>query len=429
VPAAGTYGIAVGGGFSEATARQVVRTANNTVYVVAADDNVCQGGGRAVIRVWKGTGAQPGNANVPTGFAEQDSAHHPVASGNADCTYTFGVAATLGNPDLRLDKSGLIQLAYIDGGTGNVYYQTYSTSTDSWGARTVIGSGASVSDGRSWPRQGQIALSLDTNDQPMVVYPTAGTSNTLAYTKRGTSGWSAPAAVASGTNLMHPSMVTSRDGTLQLAWLDNSLATHARVEYARYNGSSWSTPELVSNGDASVLANNNGDQGPSIAADTSNRPSVLYLDGTPAGSDDYVRMRYRTSGGSWTDNTPPAGAGGASNPNATLFAHTPQNYIAANNDTYVFLGHDVNIQFGYQYQSGGAGSAWGPYTTLDPRSKTNPAPGDTCEPGTDGSASIRFDPLRDNNPGIIDVLYYDERDNSDCSHHHATLYYKAIVIK
>jgi hypothetical protein len=49
------------------------------------------------------------------------------------------------------------------------------------------------------------------------------------------------------------------------------------------------------------------------------------------------------------------------------------------------------------------------------------------DPGR-GSASVRFDPLRDNNPNIIDVIYYDERDNSDANHHHATVYYKATVI-
>jgi hypothetical protein len=50
-------------------------------------------------------------------------------------------------------------------------------------------------------------------------------------------------------------------------------------------------------------------------------------------------------------------------------------------------------------------------------------------PGLDGSASIRFDPLRDNNPGIIDVIYYDENDGTAGYSHHATVYYKAIIIK
>ena len=36
--------------------------------------------------------------------------------------------------------------------------------------------------------------------------------------------------------------------------------------------------------------------------------------------------------------------------------------------------------------------------------------------------------MRDNNPGIIDVVYFDEKDDSDCAHHHARVFYKAVAI-
>ena len=150
------------------------------------------------------------------------------------------------------------------------------------------------------------------------------------------------------------------------------------------------------------------------------------MDGTPNGSDDYVRLRYRVNG-SWVDDTPPGGAGGSSNPAGTLYAHTPQNYVSSTGDDFVFLGHDSVISpGGYQFQAGGPGSNWSPYTRIDPRDQTNTTGG---EPGLDGSASIRFDPLRDPNPGIIDLLYYDEDDGTTGYDHHGTLYYKAIVTK
>ena len=426
VPAANVYGVTVGPGFVEASAREVVRTANNTVYVVTADDDTCQGGGSGVIRVWKGVGAQAGNSAVPTGFAEQDTTNHPSSAGSGDCTYS--PLSILASPDVRLDRSGLIEMAYIDGSSGNVYYQTFSTLSDTWVPRTIVGTGAETASGSGWPREGDVALTLDSNDVPHVVYATSGTSNQLMYTDRSGGSWSMPISVTSGTNIVHPSMVTSLDGTLHLTWLANSQAAHSTIGYAHYANGSWSAPETVSAGDALVLANGDSDQGPSIATDTNNTPYVLFMDGTVLGHDDYVRMRYRNTDGTWSDNTPPGGSGGASNPSATMFAHTPQNYISSTNGNYVFLGHDVNFEFGYQYQLGGQGTNWGPFTTLDPRSASNPAPGDTVEPGTDGSASVRFDPLRDNNTNIIDVIYFDERDNSDAPHHHATVYYKAIVI-
>ena len=411
----------------EASARQILRTSGGTVYVITADDNPCQTGGSGVIRAWKGTGAQPANANVPTGFAEQDSAHHPVSAGSGSCVFSGGVTSTLLSPDSRLDSAGTIHLAYMDGRTGNVYYQTFSTATNTWGARTTIGTGGQTNSGSGWPRGGQVALTLDASDVPRVLYATSGTSNSLRYTSRVGGSWSAPVVVATGTNIMHPSLVTSLDGTLHAAWLDNSLATHATVRYSHFVSGSWSAPETVSAGDAVVLNNTDDDQGPSIATDPSNRPHVLFMDGTANGSNDYVRMRYRTSSGTWTDDTPPGGAGGASNPAGTWFSHTPQNYVSSAGDDYVFLGHDVNISpGGYEYQVGGPGGSWSAYATLDPRNRSNTTAG---APGLDGSASIRFDPLRDTNPGIIDVLYYDESDGTAGYDHHATLYYKALVIR
>jgi hypothetical protein len=374
-----------------------------------------------------GTGAQPANANVPTAFVEQDSARHPVSTGSGNCVFSGGATAALLSPDSRLDSAGVIHTAYIDGATGTLFYQTFSTVTNTWGPRVAIGTGAQTQSGSSWPRTGQVALTLDSSDVPHVLYATAGAANSLKYTNRIGGSWSAPVVVATGTDIMHPSLVTSLDGTLHAAWLDNSLAAHATVRYSHYVFGGWTAAETVSSGDAGVLNNTDDDQGPSIATDLSNRPHVLFMDGTALGSNDDVRMRVRASDGTWIDNTPPGGAGGASNPSGTWFAHTPQNYISAAGDDYVFLGHDSNISpGGYEYQVGGAGGAWSPYATLDPRNQSNTTAG---EPGVDGSASIRFDPLRDPSPGIIDVLYFDESDGTAGFAHHATLYYKAIVIR
>ena len=142
-------------------------------------------------------------------------------------------------------------------------------------------------------------------------------------------------------------------------------------------------------------------------------PFVLYLDGSVNGPDNYVRMRYRTTAGVWTDNTPPGTLGGPSNSNGNWYTHAPEAYCAQTGDIWVFLGHDVNISpGGYEYQVGGPGNPWTAYSALDPRNSTNTTGG---APGLDGSASVRFDPLRDNNPDIIDVLYYDGLLSEKCN--------------
>jgi hypothetical protein len=424
VPASTVNGITVGGGFVESYAREIVRTGNDIVYVLTADDNPCQNGGSGVIRAWKGTGAQAGSPGVPKGFTEQDVAHHPVSAGNGTCVYQSGVVNVLLGPDIRLDAKGIIHLAYIDGKNGNLYYQTFYTSTDTWGSRLVIASGAETNSGTGWPRSGQVALTLDARDVAHVIFATSGTSNEIRYVNKEAGAWSSPMVIFSGPDEMHPSLVTSVDGTIHAAWLDNSLASHATIKYSKYSGGIWSAAETVASG--TVLANGDDDQGPSIATDLNSVPHVLYMDGTVNGGDNYVRMRYRAPGGVWMDNTPP-GYAGPSSAGGTWYAHTPQNYISNAGDDYVFLGHDVNISpGGYQYKVGGAGNIWSTYQTLDPRNENNTLPG---APGLDGSASIRFDPLRDNNPGIIDVIYYDENDGTAGYSHHATVYYKAIIIK
>jgi hypothetical protein len=321
----------------------------------------------------------------------------------------------LGGPDLRLDRSGIINLASVDRNNGNVYYQTFSTLTNTWGARTLVGTGGETISGGSWPREGQVALTLDANDVPHVVCMTGGTSNLVKYTSKTSGNWSPALTIASGTNEMPPSMVTALDRTIHQAWLDNALAEHHPL-YAKYSGGSWSAPQTVNAGDANVLGNGDDDQTPTIATHTNNLPHVMFMDGTVNGSDDCLKIRYRTSAGVWTDNSPPGRAGGASSPSGTMCGHTPQNYIYNRNDEYAILGHDLpNYEPVYAYKLGGPGNPWSSVAAYDPRSSTNPTPGDTCEPGLDGSANARFDPLRDNNAHIVDVIYYDERDNSDCA--------------
>jgi hypothetical protein len=426
VPDASQNGVTVGPGWDDAAVRQLIRTEANVVYVIASDDDPCQIGttSSGVIHAYKGTGAQVQNSLVPTSFAEVDAAHHPIATNAGSCVFTGNFPA-LGSPDIRYDTTTkTIHVLYTDSGTTTLYYQTFSTVTDTWSTRVSLATNANGDSGNGWVRQNQVALTLDTNNIPHILYATSGTSNTLRYANRIGGVWSAFTTVASGTNITHPSMVTALDGSIHAAWLSNALAAHALVQYSHYTGT-WSAPETVDTGGL-VLANGNGDQGPSVATDLSSLPHVLYLVGTVSGADDDVRVRYRTAGGVWTNNTPPSTAGGAPSATGTWFTHTPQNYISSVGDGYVVLGHDVNISpIVFEYQLGGIGNNWHAAVQADPRNQTNTTAGGV---GIDGSASVRFDPLRDNNPAIMDVLFYDENDGTAGYDHHATLYYKGIVL-
>ena len=169
-------------------------------------------------------------------------------------------------------------------------------------------------------------------------------------------------------------------------------------------GRAWSSPQVVDHGSPDVLNDSTDDQGPSIVVTKSGAPYVLYLSGTTdtAGKAVTTATVRFYSGGQWHDDSPPSGGYG--------ITHSPQLY-GRGNDVFVFLGHDSSIHFGYLVQR--AGRPWSGYVVLDAASSM------------DGSASVRWDPQRDNDPGIIDVVHHDE-DYQGNGQYLAQLYYQAV---
>jgi hypothetical protein len=216
--------------------------------------------------------------------------------------------------------------------------------------------------------------------------------------------WSAPVALATGT-VLHPMLAFDTAGVLHLSWLNDVSGAPAIMYANRSAAGVWSAPETVAGGD--VLSNINADQGPSIAVDAANHPYVLYVSASkgtfgPAGDTAQygaIRIKERV-GGAWTSNDP--------SPDA--LTHTPQIYMHGN-DIYAFNGHDTAINFAYSYRL--AGLAWTPeqkLTTLV----------------ADGSANIRWDPLHENDPSIIDAAFYHE-DRLNNRSFLGEIYYRAVA--
>jgi hypothetical protein len=388
--------VVVGPGIAEDTVRQVVRSRSNVVYVFAPDDTAQrEGSGPGVIHAYRAT-----TSGIPHAFAEADSTNRPTSTG-ADILYA---------PDVRLDRRGIAHMVYVDQAGDRLYYQTFSTVTNTWGLRRQLGGGAVSNPGfyatqdrvyRNWASYG---LVLDRRDRPHVVYCSG---NDVLSRTLGARGWSRPAVVARGRSPMHVQLATDAAWNIHATWLDDPLSESgsSAVMYARQLASgAWGAPQVVDHGSPNVLSNATDDQGPSIVATASGIPYVLYLRGTTdnAGKAISTAVVRLLRGGHWLDDSPPSTGYG--------ITHSPQLY-SRRNDIYLFLGHDVNIHWGYLVQR--AGQRWSPYRLLDAAS------------AMDGSVSVRWDPARDANPGVIDAVHHSEDERGDGSYL-PQLYYQAV---
>jgi hypothetical protein len=379
----------VGPGSVDATTRNVIRTPAGRVYIIANDDHGLSLASRTsagVIHAYKGN-----KFGTPTAFAEVDATNHP----------TEGGLLAFGGVDVRLGGDGIAHTVFDDNdfvatglASGHLLYRTFSTVTDTWGPTETIASSVGTMD------RGRIrfAMALDAGNVPHVVW-VKGTS--LLYANRATGSWSTPVTVATGVPL-HPMLAFDANGVLHLTWLEDN-GSASTIRYATRTGATWSTPETVPTG--SILSNINADQGPSIATDSAGHPYVLYVSASlgtfPPSNAAFGAIRIMEKvNGIWTDLSP--------TPN--MLTHTPQIYLHGN-DVYAFSGHDTDINFSYNRKL--AGQAWGTETKL-------------THIAADGSASIRWDPLHETDPSIIDATTYNEDRLGDRSFL-PELYYIAVA--
>jgi hypothetical protein len=349
----------LGGGFVDANTHNLVRTSANRVYVFAADDGpVWQKTGQGIIHAYRAD-----QTGIPTSFSEADALHRPTSSSS--------VQNKLPGVDTRLDINGIVHAVYVDNAFPvTLNYITFNTATDKWGTVETIASSQDTQDrGR-----GKFALVLDNSEKPQVVYM-KGTS--IIYTNRNAGTWSTPLTIATGTKPLHPSLAFDSAGTLHVAWMDDACSTCGSIKYMTRSAiGTWSPVETAAGTD--VLSNVNADQSPSLVVTSTGRACVNYVGLTGSA----VRVTCRTTAGTWSPDPLPT----------NIYTHTPQLY-SRNDDLYVFLGHDVDINYGYTYRL--AGQAWSPYKKL-------------LTEAHDGSASTRWDPRRDNNPNVIDTAFFDE---------------------
>src|SRR5205085_9592944 len=254
--------VEVGPGFMAAALYGVIRTAGGRVYAFSADDTAERKvTGPGVIHAYRAD-----QVGIPTTFTEVDALHRPSATGTTH---------VVGAPDVRLAADGTAHMAYTDETNATLWYETFSTVTDTWGPRTSLATGVDVPL-VAIKRETSNALVLDAKDVPHVAFAGGGV---VQYRDKVGGTWSPPVTVSSGGTPVHVGLAAVPDGTIDLSWLQGALAPSA-IRFAQRSAlGAWSAPETVASGD--VLDNSNADQGPSVAYSASNEPYVLYVSALP----------------------------------------------------------------------------------------------------------------------------------------------------
>ena len=362
----------IGPGFVDASLRGVIRTGGGRVYVFVPDDTAeRKGTGPGVMHAYRAD-----QLGIPTSFTEVDALHRPSAT---------GITHVIGAPDVRLASNGVAHMVYTDETNATLWYETFSTVTDTWGVRQSLATGVDIPT-QAIKREASNALVLDASDVPHVAY---AAGSVVQYRNRAGGVWSTPTTVSSGGTPIHVGLAAAPDGTIDLTWLQDGVAPS--IGFAqRSSVGAWSAPETVAGTD--VLNNSNADQGPSVALDSASHPYVLYVS---ASKGTFGPVGHTAAYGATRIKERIAGVWTFDNPTPDALTHTPQLYLHGN-DVYAFLGHDTQIRFGYTFQP--AGQPWSAYAALT----------STLDGPIDGSASLRFDPLHETNAGVIDATFFDE---------------------
>lgn len=200
--------VGAGTGYSDVSPKQVVRTSNGRVYLIApnCDSYPCTASSQT-LRIYRSN-----TTEIPTAFVRQDSAHEP---------------SDVGCVGMAIDGADLIHIAWQDrNGASNsrIRYNTFNTSTNLWGtAENCDGDLGTPIDGGQGDQF--CAIALDSNGVPHVAFLyDDGTRRRLAYRNRSGGTWSARTTTiddntyTGNRKAWHPNIAFDTNGRRVFAW-------------------------------------------------------------------------------------------------------------------------------------------------------------------------------------------------------------------
>jgi len=376
----GNRNIAVGGGYTDVSPKALVRTADNRLYAgVSTCDNYPCALTTQMLHMYRAD-----STGVPTGFTRKDSTHEPG-----------GIAQWA----VAIDGSDVIHVVFntrsTDGGNVNALkYVTFNTATDLWGNVEIIDNGISFGEDAAGQGMQSVALALDANGKPHIVY-LAGAARRVTYRNRIAGSWSAASLLDSGVaysgneKAWHPNLAFDPNGGILVVWLRGTFnGANDGTLYSRMRATdgTWGSPVNLSQTNA---ARTTIDQSTSILITPNGRYHVAWI----TQPDDYIRYSYSDDRGStWITNSPGSGKTVSHNPSLgddgagriRIYAHgTP----SPSPD-----GHGDNL---YYFSGAGGSGLWSSFTFY--------------VTGTyDSSVNTRWSQFFYHYPSMLDIAYWND---------------------
>lgn len=382
--------VSVGVGYTDVSPKQVVRTSGNTVYTLLVNCDSYPGDGTSN-RIMAYKANQTG---IPTSFSEQDSADRP-SGGIAQ----WGIA---------IDSSDIIHVIYntrasSGGNITDTRYVTFDTTTDQWG--TSVSLDATVNFSEDSGNQGveSVAIAIDANDKPHVVYlATDGTRRRMKYMNKTSGSWSSATTIddqsfASNEKIWHPNLAFDVNGRILFTWhigTFNDTADGRVYIRTRETSGTLNTTVAVSGSNTALTSIDNSG---SLLITADNRYHLTFINASTTPANKYIRYYYSDDGGStWTQNDPGSG---------TQATHNPGLGLGANGNIRIVMHGPPDVSnFGqniYYFEGAGGSASWGTVTLW------------RTDAHVECSINQRWSQYHNNHPEYLDYVYWDDRYPND----------------
>jgi hypothetical protein len=294
---------------------------------------------------------------------------------------------------------------------GPIWYQTFDTGTDTWGARQQLAD--SPWPGSNALRQGSagVALALDSGGSAHAVYTkVSGGKRGLYYNNNAGGAWTHEQRLDDqpAHDNGHPALAFDQDGKLYAAWLTERGVNQGDIRIrARSASGTWAAGSTLIAADQFADTIFSIDQGPSLLITPDGRLHIAYIgayepvNGAPSGyAYGRIHHQYSADGLTWTADDPPA----------THYTHNPSLATDAAGTLYLF-GHEeawlrdscASLYFYERPAGAGWPSDWSLLTA-------------GC---VDSSVSVKWSANFWNHPEVVDIVYWTQQEPN-------VLYYKLI---